>query len=222
MKKRNLLSLGVIFLSACSQLNKESTLADAFRGFNFFSKSDKIEVVEKTKYINENEPTINYIGLNQNPQEVISEDEEIVAGYNLAKRGERYDAAEYNIDPQVYGIVAARAVNKMLAEAPALFAENKDASLYIENTTIVDRYMPTIPEAAESAAKEVIVGSQMFNITENKDDAKYILKSYFNNSNTPELPVFVYDLKLYDAAGKLLGAWSDNIRQVQNDDGSWW
>ena len=223
MKKHYLLSCCFIFLSACAQLNKDTTIFGIFRS-GFFSNSkpaNEHQVVEGQNYYDESQPEIKYIAYNKNPQEELSENEEIVAGYNFAKRGERYENAQYNIDPQVYGIVAARAVNKMLAETPAIFTEDKNATLYIEDTVVVDRYMPTAPEAAGKAAKEIIMGANMFKIVDKPEDAQYILKSFLNNANTPELPVFVYDLKLYDAE-KLVGAWSDNIRQVQNDDGSWW
>lgn len=223
MKKLYLLSFCLIFLSSCTQLNKDATLFGMFNSgsFSFFNKGKKVPVVEQVG-AEEEQININYIALNKNPQEELSEGEEIVAGYNLAKRGERYDEAQYNIDPQVYGIVASRAVNKMLTEVPAIFADNKNASVFIEKTILVDRYMPTLPESAEKAAKEIISGSKMFVVAETPEDAQYTLKSTLNNANTPELPVFIYDLKLYDKSGKLLGAWSDNIRQIQNDDESWW
>lgn len=102
------------------------------------------------------------------------------------------------------------------------FADKKDAPLFIEDTVYIDRYMPVSPDVAGKTAKDILHGSGMFNITDKRENAQYILKSSLNNVNTPEIPVFFYELKLYDAADKLHGKWSDSIRQVQNDDGSWW
>lgn len=143
-------------------------------------------------------------------------------GYRLAKRGDRYAAADYVISPQVYGIVATRAVNKMLAEAPAIFAADKDAPLYIAETTVIDRHLPEGSYAAGKTAKEILVNSGMFNIVDDESKAAFVLKSSLNNVNTPEIPVLLYRLELYDINGDLAGSWQDSLRQVQNDDGSWW
>lgn len=147
---------------------------------------------------------------------------DVVEGYRLAKRGDRYAGADYIITPQVYGIVASRTANKMLTEAPAIFAKNKNAALYIADTVQIDRYLPDGPDVGGKAAKEILYGSKMFNIVNERDEADYILESSVNNVNTPEVPVIVYEMKLYDASGQLAGSWSDSIRQVLNDDGSWW
>ena len=75
---------------------------------------------------------------------------------------------------------------------------------------------------AAKTVKDILHGSQMFNIVDSKERADFVLSSSLNNVNTPEVPVFVYEIKLHDKDGKLRGSWKDSIRQVQNDDGSWW
>lgn len=152
-------------------------------------------------------------------EEISAEEAE---GYNLMKRGDRYDNASYVISPQVYGIVASRTTNKMLSEIPGIVADNKDASLFITDTQVIDRYLPEAPRSAGKATKDILYGSEMFNIINNKAQADYVLESRINNVNTPEIPVIAYELRLYDNAGRLVGNWSDTIRQVLNDDGSWW
>ena len=144
------------------------------------------------------------------------------SGYYLAKRGDRYAAADINITPQDYSVVASRTVNKMLSEVPALFATDKQAPLYIADMVQIDRYLPDGSYAAEKATKDILYGSKMFNITEDKEQAVYILQSSISNINTPEIPIIIYRMELYDAAGKKLKSWQDTIRQVQNDDRSWW
>ena len=143
-------------------------------------------------------------------------------GYYLAKRGDRYAMAQYNIMPSDYSIVATRAVNKMLLDAPALFATDKSAPLYIADMVQVDRYLPEGSYAAGKTAKEILVTSGMFNIVDDESKAAFVLKSSLNNVNTPEIPVLLYRLELYDINGDLAGSWQDSLRQVQNDDGSWW
>ena len=144
------------------------------------------------------------------------------SGYYLAKRGDRYAAADINITPQDYSVVASRTVNKMLSEVPAVFATDKQAPLYIADMVQIDRYLPEGSYAAEKATKDILYGSKMFNITEDKEQAVYILQSSISNINTPEIPIIIYRMELYDAAGKKLKSWQDTIRQVQNDDRSWW
>ncbi len=147
---------------------------------------------------------------------------EIDEKYILAKRGDRYENASYNIDPQVYAIVAGRVTSNMLIDAPAIFAKDKKAPLYIAETTQIDRYLPSGPDAAGKAAKEIIFGSRMFNIVEEKDAASFVLESTLNNIGTPEVPVIMYEMRIVDSKGAEHGKWSDTIRQIQNDDGSWW
>lgn len=62
----------------------------------------------------------------------------------------------------------------------------------------------------------------MYNLVEDEQAAEYILKSNVSNCNTPEAPVIVFRLGLYDKAGNQAGSWSDTVRRVINDDGSWW
>ena len=146
----------------------------------------------------------------------------VVDKYSLAKRGDRYDAAGYSIAPEVYEIVASRATNKMLSDAPGIFADNRKAPLYLAETKKIDRFMPDDPDVAGKISKSIITNSQMFNLTTNEKQADYVLEGTLNNINTPEIPVVVYELTLYDKEGNKIDSWENSIRQVQNDDGSWW
>lgn len=143
-------------------------------------------------------------------------------GYNLMKRGDRYENADYIISPDVYGIVAARATNKMLDEITGIVDGANNISLFVADTVVIDRYLPAGPDVGGKTAKEILQGSKMFNLVQNEAQADYILESSINNLNTPEVPVIGYEMRLYDTKGQLLGNWSDTVRQVLNDDGSWW
>ena len=191
--KKQLITASIVFaLTACGGNN--STL------FDFFSSDNE-----------------------ENSNTIVLGPEAAGSGYRLAKRSDRYAMTDYVITPQEYAIVATRTVNKMLAEAPALFAANKDAPLYIADTILIDRYLPGGSEAAGNTAKEILINSKMFNLVDDKSKAEYILKSSLNNANTPEVPVLIFRLELYDKTEEnLLGNWWDTLRQVQNDDGSWW
>lgn len=199
MKKYILVLTSILLFSGCSNTS-DSTLLSFFNG----SKNSTDIQYSEAEYVNYEDNTAT------------------LSGYYLAKRGDRYAAADINIKPQDYSIVATRTANKMLSEAPALFASDKQAPLYIADMVQIDRYLPEGSYAAEKAAKDILYGSKMFNIVADKEQASYVLQSSINNINTPELPVIIYRMELYDAAGKKLGFWQDTIRQVQNDDRSWW
>lgn len=198
MKKQFVSALCLLALTACSDISSP-TICDMFGWC-------------RSKY------NVKYV--DAVTMEEVSVDE--AEGYNLMKRGDRYENAEYVISPQVYGIVASRATNKMLSETPGIMADKKDAALFVSDTQVIDRYLPEAPRSAGKATKDILYGSKMFNIVNDKTQADYVLESSINNVNTPEIPVIAYELRLYDNSGKLLGNWSDSIRQVLNDDGSWW
>lgn len=158
-------------------------------------------------------------------KEVIVETEtpdEDAQTYTLVKRSERYKDIEKDFSPNVYAILASRVADKFLKDVPGLFANVKNPSLYIDETVYGDRFMPTTPVSAANTAKEIIAASKMINIVDDKSKATHILKGRLGNINTPEVPVFKYGISLYDKDNKLIDKWSDTIRQVQNDDGSWW
>ena len=243
MKKQLVSILCILFLSACvggKTGERNATLADMFvwgQPEASVSRTVAVEhaenqhrtvtlkqenVTQEVKYV---EVEIVEDGVSDEikvQETIVTESPTATQPYNLAKKGERYEMADYVVTPQVYAIVATRTVNKMLVDAPAIFAENKQAPLFIDDTVYIDRYMPTSPDVAAKTVKDILHGSQMFNIVDSKEKADFVLSSSLNNVNTPEVPVFVYEIKLHDKDGKLRGSWKDSIRQVQNDDGSWW
>lgn len=142
--------------------------------------------------------------------------------YTLAKRSERYKNVDETFSPNVYAILASRVVNKLLMDLPGITAENPSPTVYIADTEYADRYMPEAVDVAGNTTKEILTNSKMVKIASDETDGTYILKGRLTNINTPEIPVFKYSLSLYDRENKLIDRWTDTIRQVQNDDGSWW
>ncbi len=217
MKKQAIISCCVYLATACSTnpYSNNETLADMFIWGAPKQEMPKVKkqkvAVEKVKEVKTVEIPVEDIDAAVN-----------VETFSVAKRGERYEQASYNITPQIYGIVAGRAVNKMLAEVPALLAEDKYSPLFVAPTVKIDRYLPAEPDVTAKTAKEIIYGAKMFALVDSKDEATYVLEGSLNNINTPEIPVIVYEIKLVDSKGNQVGKWSDSIRQVQNDDGSWW
>ena len=243
MKKQLVLMICILVISACVEGGtgeRNATLADMFvwgQPEASVSRTVAVEHAEnqhRTVTLKQENvtPEVKYVevesvedGVSDEikvQETIVTESPTATQPYNLAKKGERYEMADYIVTPQVYAIVATRTVNKMLVDAPAIFAENKQAPLFIDDTVYIDRYMPTSPDVAAKTVKDILHGSQMFNIVDSKERADFVLSSSLNNVNTPEVPVFVYEIKLHDKDGKLRGSWKDSIRQVQNDDGSWW
>lgn len=142
--------------------------------------------------------------------------------YTLTKRSERYKKIDETFSPNVYAIIASRVANKFLTDLPGIMADVKNPSLYIEETVYGDRYMPSTPDVTTTTIKEIIIGSHMIKVVDDIKDATHILKGRIGNINTPEVPVFKYGISLHDSNNVMIDKWDDTMRQVQNDDGSWW
>lgn len=202
-------------------------------------KTSDEKVVGHSDYKYNDDLEVKYVEVEKNTEESVAEnvDEDIIIKeviietenpdknaqtYTLTKRSERYKDVEDAIAPNVYAVLASRVVNKFLTDIPAYFADKVNPVLYMEETVYGDRFMPSNPDVAGATAKEIIIGSKMIPVVDDKIKANYTLKGRVSNINTPEVPVFKYEIGLYDISNKLVDSWSDTIRQVQNDDGSWW
>lgn len=166
-------------------------------------------------------PDIKYIDV-RTEERINYTNEQVGERYQLPKRGERYANVDYVITPEVYSILANRVAGKVLEDSPAIFANNPQAPVYIADMVQIDRYLPEGGNAAGQTAKDILVNSRMFNLVNDPNVADYIFESSLNNSNIPEVPVITYEMRLMDRNGNMLNSWSDTVRQVQNDDKSWW
>ncbi len=211
MTKRLFCLMSVVLLSGCG--STDTTIFDLVTDDGYYEQpvtlsEHKELVIPDTGAIEHTAPS--------------TSDNIVVGSYNLVKRQERYDNADYTITSQDYWTVGMRASNSMLEEIPGIFAENKDAPVFVEEMVVVDRYLPDGSYSAEKAFRYTVEGSKMFNLTTDKNKADYVLKSYINNIGTPEIPVISYRIELFDKNNKKVGEWQETIRQVLNDDGSWW
>lgn len=169
------------------------------------------EIVDETGVVIEKEIVIDEQAPDQDPQT-----------YTLTKRSDRYKNVDETFSADVYAILASRVANKFLTDIPGILAEIADPTFFIADTENVDRYMPAGADAVGNTTKYILQGSRMFEIVTDEETASHVLKGRLTNINTPEIPVFQYSLSLYDKDGNLVDKWTDTIRQVQNDDGSWW
>jgi len=217
MKKSLVTGLSLLALCACSEVRSPDLCSMVG-----LCRNPKPDV----KYVDvRTEEKVNYVNVEAPVEATCAQVNSPCAGaahYQLPKRGERYASADYVITPEVYSILASRVAGKVLEDSPALFVNNPNAPIYIADMVQIDRYLPDGPNSAGQTAREILVNSKMFNIVDDPQAADYIFESSLTNSNTPEVPVISYEMRLMDRNGNMLNSWSDTVRQVQNDDGSWW
>ena len=219
MKKYLLAGLSVLALSACSQV-RSPDLCSMLGWCNMGGDVKYIDVKTQEKIVYNDVAASAYQPCQGDRNYQVYQTEQ---AYQLPKRGERYENANYVITPEVYSILASRVAGKVLDDMPAILVNNPDAKIYLAETSQIDRYLPDSADAAGHAAREILVGSNRLNLVSSPSEADYILESSITNSNTPEVPVISYEMRLFEqSTGNMLNSWMDTVRQVQNDDGSWW
>ena len=202
-------------------------------------QTDEEKVVGHSSYQYNDDVEVKYVKADENIEDaVIAEDNKDVIikeviietdnpdknaqTYTLTKRADRYKKIDETFSPNVYAIIASRVVNKFLTDLPGIMADVEKPRLYIEETVYGDRYMPSSPDVTTATIKEIIAGSKMIDIVDNEKSATHILKGRISNINTPEVPVFKYGISLHNSNNVMIDKWDETMRQVQNDDGSWW
>lgn len=137
---------------------------------------------------------------------------------------EYLEAMEDNINPEVYAMVAKRTLNKMLDETAPLYEKAEAPTIYIRDVKIADARLPDGFFFANRITRKLMENANTFRVVNNKYEADYFLETEvdtveFRNSQTP---VIVYRVLLLDQRNGVIKEWKENIRQVKNDDRSWW
>ena len=127
--------------------------------------------------------------------------------------------------PQLYSVVASRATNKMLEQTTDVYEKLPRPKIYVMQ--VKKTGTDPVPNGfyyARQVTKEIIDGSKTFLVVNTMDEADYMLEVLVTKLNVPNLPgnVLQYKLILLDKGNNQVGTWIENIRQVQNDDRSWW
>lgn len=134
-----------------------------------------------------------------------------------------FDVSE--ITPHVYAIAATRATNKMLDETQNLYVnQSNKPKILVLKAEKLNQNLPDGFHYADKVVYDIISGSQNFMMVSQLDDADYVLKvevDALQNQNAPS-PIILYKLTLQDKNGKQFDSWTQDIRQLQNDDKSWW
>ncbi len=129
---------------------------------------------------------------------------------------------EQAVTPQVYAIAATRATNRMLDETADIYENNGTTFLYITQPQILDDTLPDGIHYARKVTKDIITGSNNYKVVNNLADADYILEAAVENIGYEEDPVIEYSLILFDSQNNKINQWSEAVRQLKNDDRSWW
>ncbi len=127
--------------------------------------------------------------------------------------------------PQMYSVIAARATNRMLDQTTEIYEKAVRPKLYIMQ--IKKAGVEHIPDGfyhSRQTTKEIISGSKTFTVVNVQDDADYQLDITVSRLNVKDVPgnILQYKMVLSDKGGNEVGSWMESIRQVQNDDRSWW
>jgi len=129
-----------------------------------------------------------------------------------------------NITPEVYALAAARAANKMLDETAEIYEKSPRPTLYIMQVKKTDDSLPDGFYLARRETREIIEGSGAFTVVNKLSDAQY----YIELSVYPvllvgkQVPGISYHLTLFSNDNTKIGEWTQMMKQVQNDDKSWW
>ena len=127
--------------------------------------------------------------------------------------------------PQMYSVVAARVTNRMLDQTTSVYEKAVKPKLYVRQ--IKKAGVDHIPDGfyhVRQVTKDIISGSKTYTLVNTQEEADYWLDITVSRLNVKDLPgnILQYKMLLLDKKNNEVGSWMESIRQVQNDDRSWW
>ncbi len=135
----------------------------------------------------------------------------------------QFDSAD--ITPKVYAIAATRVTNKMLDDTQKLYQQQgQKPKLLILEAKKINPQLPDGFHYANKVIHDIVDGSQNFMLVSNLDNADYVLNvdvDAFPNQGI-NTPIIEFTMTLQDKDGKEIDSWKQDIKQLQNDDKSWW
>ena len=142
-------------------------------------------------------------------------EEKVVAMQKSSAKVANGIAVKYS--PEVYNVVATRATNRMLQDTSAIYDNGKTRTVYVEDTELKSSDLPYGSHRLKGATKDLISGSNTFDVVNNSKDADFIIKTsadwYVSSNNAT--PALQYTLSLEDKNGKQVNEWVEVIRQVK-------
>ncbi len=130
----------------------------------------------------------------------------------------------YNIDTKVYEIVARRTTNKLLNYAAPVADTVSRPTVFVSEAQVYDKDLPDGFAYSRKITKDMLENARAFMVVNDPSEADYFVDVdvetlLLEGSNTP---VIIYTLTLSDNNDDVLQEWKETIRQVKNDDRSWW
>lgn len=135
-----------------------------------------------------------------------------------------YEQTNDMMMPEVYALAATRSVNKMLDQSAEVYEKNPAPKLYITEFKKLSKSLPDGLYYAKDTTKQIIEGSRTYIVVNNLNDADYYLETQIKEiqTQTSETPIIEYKIVLNDKDNNKINEWTETIRQLQNDDKSWW
>ena len=126
--------------------------------------------------------------------------------------------------PDVYALAATRSVNRMLDESAEVYEKTPAPKIYITEFKKLSKTLPDGLYYAKDATRQIIDGSRTYVVVNNLNDADYYLETRIKEIPVQgaETPIIEYKNVLNDKNNQKIGEWTETIRQLQNDDKSWW
>ncbi|MFV0626404.1 MAG: hypothetical protein ACK5N8_03525 [Alphaproteobacteria bacterium] len=133
------------------------------------------------------------------------------------------DFKNETIAPEIYSIVATRATNKMLDNTNSIYDKQGEKRIYVTKTKLEDD-LPNGFYLSQEVTKKIIESSRTFTVVNNMNDADYYTETLIKKIQIEgrDAPIVQYKLMLFDKQNNKINEWSETIRQVENDDRSWW
>jgi len=128
-------------------------------------------------------------------------------------------------DQRMYTVAASRTTNRMLRETDYIYRKTVRPQIYVRPVKKMGNgHIPDGFSSARKVTEDIIAGSGTYALTKNPDRAKYHLDITASKLDVAGLPgnVVLYKVTLYDRWNNQAGVWTETIRQIQNDDRSWW
>ena len=131
---------------------------------------------------------------------------------------------EETVSPEVYEVVATRITNRMLVETEDLYSGVLRPSIYVAEIQSIDGDFDNGFYLSRKIIQNLLIGTKHYKVANSKSVADYYL----------ELMVFKHDVEygmdkilefkmtMYDKNNKKVQEFSELIKQVKNDDRSWW
>lgn len=127
-----------------------------------------------------------------------------------------------NFVPEIYSILASRMTNKILDDTSNIYEVRNAPSLYVMEPQKHNEDLPNGTFYAKKVTKEIIKGTKTFNIVSDAKQADYRLATDIDLLDENGIPVIQYKSTLFDKNDVAVKEWVETLKQVANDDKSWW